>query len=63
MHRKRRVKTLPRIVTGNVEEGHLTEEALVRRLKDGVRYQLLGFDLNLGAEEMFDMAEEIIGTK
>lgn len=31
--------------------------------KDGVRYQLLGFDLNLGAEEMFDMAEEIIGTK
>ncbi|MCX4323991.1 MAG: hypothetical protein OSJ59_13630 [Lachnospiraceae bacterium] len=41
----------------------MTEEALVRRLKDGVRYQLLGFDLNLGAEEMFDMAEEIIGTK
>lgn len=31
--------------------------------KDGVRYQILGFDLNLGAEEMFDMAEEIIGTK
>lgn len=31
--------------------------------KEGVRYQLLGFDLNLGAEEMLDMAEEIMGTK
>ena len=31
--------------------------------KDGVHYQLLGFDLSLNAEEMLDMAEEIIGTK
>ncbi|MDE5938236.1 MAG: hypothetical protein K2H37_04070 [Lachnospiraceae bacterium] len=31
--------------------------------KDGIRYQLLGFDLNIGAEEMLDMAEEIIGSK
>lgn len=30
---------------------------------DGVRYQLLGFDLHLSAEDMFDMAEEIMGTK
>lgn len=31
--------------------------------KDGVHYDLLGFDLNLGADEMLDMAEEIMGTK
>lgn len=31
--------------------------------KDGVKYHLMGFDLNLGADEMFDMAEEIMGTK
>lgn len=31
--------------------------------KDGVHYHLMGFDLNLGAEEMLDMAEEIMGTK
>lgn len=31
--------------------------------KDGIHYQLLGFDLNLSADEMLDMAEEIIGTK
>lgn len=31
--------------------------------KDGIHYKLLGFDLNLSADEMFDMAEEIIGTK
>lgn len=31
--------------------------------KDGVHYLLLGFDLSLNAEEMLDMAEEIIGTK
>lgn len=31
--------------------------------KDGVRYQLLGFDLNLSADDMFDMAEEIMGIK
>lgn len=32
-------------------------------VKDGIVYQLLGFDLNLTADEMFDMAEEIMGTK
>lgn len=31
--------------------------------KDGVQYTLLGFDLNLSADEMFDMAEEVMGTK
>ena len=31
--------------------------------KDGVDYHMLGFDVNLSAEEMLDMAEEIIGTK
>ena len=35
----------------------------VRWEKDGVEYYLMGFDLNLGANEMFDMAEEIMGTK
>lgn len=31
--------------------------------KDGVQYILMGFDLNLGADDMFDMAEEVMGTK
>lgn len=31
--------------------------------KEGVFYHLMGFDLNLGAEEMLDMAEEVMGTK
>ncbi len=31
--------------------------------KDGIQYHILGFDVNLSAEEMLDMAEEIIGTK
>lgn len=31
--------------------------------KDGIHYHLLGFDLNLNADEMLDMAEEIIGSK
>ena len=31
--------------------------------KDGVEYALMGFDLNLSADEMFDMAEEVMGTK
>lgn len=31
--------------------------------KDGVFYDLMGFDLNLDAEAMLDMAEEIMGTK
>ncbi len=29
--------------------------------KDGIQYKLYGFDLSLSADEMFDMAEEIIG--
>ena len=32
-------------------------------VKDGVHYNLSGFDLSLGADEMFDMAEEVMGTK
>lgn len=31
--------------------------------KDGVYYNLSGFDLNLSSDELFDMAEEIMGTK
>ena len=31
--------------------------------KDGIFYDMIGFDVNLSAEEMLDMAEEIIGTK
>lgn len=31
--------------------------------KDGIHYQLLGFDLNLSPDEMLDMAEEIIESK
>ena len=31
--------------------------------KDGIFYNIIGFDVNLSAEEMLDMAEEIIGTK
>ena len=31
--------------------------------KDGIFYNILGFDVNISAEEMLDIAEEIIGTK
>lgn len=31
--------------------------------KNGIHYQIFGFDLSLSADEMFDMAEEIMGTK
>lgn len=31
--------------------------------KDGVFYNLMGFDLTMGAEELLDMAEEVMGTK
>lgn len=31
--------------------------------KDGIFYNLAGFDLNLSADEMFDMAEQIIGQE
>ena len=31
--------------------------------KDGVYYNLSGFDLNLSSDELFDMAEEVMGTK
>lgn len=31
--------------------------------KDGIHYQLLGFDVKISPEEMLDMAEEIIGTR
>lgn len=30
--------------------------------KDGIQYQLLGFDLSLSADEMLDMAEEILNA-
>lgn len=44
-------------------EVEIQKNATVAWQKNGVSYQLLGFDLNLSAEEMFDMAEEVMGTK
>lgn len=41
----------------------IQKSAAVEWTKDGIRYQLIGFDLNLSADEMFDMAEEVMGTK
>ena len=37
--------------------------SVVEWTKDGVRYQFTGFDLNLTPDEMFDMAQEVMGTK
>lgn len=44
-------------------EVEIQKSATVAWQKNGVSYQLLGFDLNLSADEMFDMAEEVMGTK
>ncbi|MDE7358023.1 MAG: hypothetical protein K2N39_01105, partial [Lachnospiraceae bacterium] len=50
-------------ISVGTEEVEMHQSSTVTWDKEGVRYQLLGFDLNLGAEEMLDMAEEIMGTK
>lgn len=44
-------------------EVEIQKSATVAWQKDGISYQLLGFDLNLSADEMFDMAEEVMGMK
>lgn len=44
-------------------EVEIHQNSTVRWEKDGVQYMPLGFDLNLDAEELFDMAEKIMGTK
>ena len=44
-------------------EVEIHQNSTVRWEKDGVQYMLLGFDLNLDAEELLDMAEKIMGTK
>lgn len=44
-------------------EVEIQKNATVTWQKNGISYQLLGFDLNLSADEMFDMAEEVMGTK
>lgn len=44
-------------------EVEIQRNAVVEWEKNGIVYQLLGFDLNLSADDMFDMAEEVMGTK
>ncbi len=41
----------------------MQKSAVVEWTKNGIQYQLIGFDLNLTADDMFDMAEEVMGTK
>lgn len=45
------------------DEVEVQKSSVVEWKKDGIQYQLIGFDLNLTADEMFDMAEEVMGTK
>lgn len=55
--------------SGEIEISYGTDKVQVQTAynvtwnKDGIFYNILGFDVNLSAEEMLDMAEEIIGTK
>lgn len=44
-------------------EPYLTQTRIVSWEKDGIYYDLMGTDLNLGADELLDMAEELIGAK
>lgn len=44
-------------------EVEIKRNDIVEWEKNGINYQLLGFGLNLSADEMFDMAEEVMGTK
>lgn len=45
------------------DEVEVQKTSVVEWTKDGVRYQFIGFDLNLTPDEMFDMAQEVMGTK
>lgn len=44
-------------------EIEITESMHVTWTKDGVHYHMFGFDLTLSAEEMLDMAEEMISAE
>lgn len=50
-------------ISYGTDEVEVQKSSNVTWEKDGVFYNLSGFDLNLSSDEMFDMAEEIIGTK
>ncbi len=45
------------------DQVEIQKSSVVDWMKNGIHYELIGFDLNLTADEMFDMAEEIMGTK
>jgi hypothetical protein len=45
------------------DEVEITQSTGVTWTKDGVSYNLAGMDLNLTGDEMFDMAEEILGAR
>jgi hypothetical protein len=45
------------------DEVEITQSAGVTWTKDGVFYNLAGMDLDLTGDEMFDMAEEILGAR
>lgn len=44
-------------------EPYLIQTKIVSWEKEGKYYDLMGADLDLGAEELFDMAEELIGVR
>lgn len=44
-------------------EPYLIQTKIVSWEKDGKYYDLMGTDLDMSAEELFDMAEELIGTR
>lgn len=45
------------------DQVEVQKSVVVTWMKNGIQYELIGFDLNVSAEELFDMAEEIMGTK
>lgn len=50
-------------ISYGTDEVEVQKSSNVTWEKDGVFYNLSGFDLNLSSDEMFDMAEEIMGTR
>lgn len=50
-------------ISVGTQEVEIHQNQTVTWDKEGVHYLLLGFDLNLSAEDMLDMAEEIIENK
>lgn len=50
-------------ISYGTDEVQVQQNSAVTWEKEGVHYNLSGFDLNLNADEMFDMAEEVMGTK